>query len=770
MKISLEWLNDFIDLKNINAEQICQILTSCGLETNKGENFNPVNNCGDLIIGEIVDCWQHPNADKLQCTLVDVGKEEKLNIVCGAPNARKGLKVIVAPVNATLISFSGERFKIKKSKIRGELSEGMLCAEDEIGLSDSHEKIIELNTSLPNGTSLKEIYKDQEIIEVDITPNRADACSHLGVARDLKAVKNLSLNYPQLYNFKDIKRNPKSIMLCDDCSRFSTVSVKNVKITDSPDWIKERLNAVGIRSINNIVDITNYVMLELGQPLHAYDLSYITEDQNIFIRKSQPGEMFLALNKGNYELTGNELVIADKEKILSLAGVMGGLNSGIKNDSNAILFESACFTPSMIRKTSKKLNLKSESSYRFERGTDPCITLNALKRVCFLLKQQQPEVIIENVSDSFLKEPEYKKIYFNYERVRKMIGVEIPNETMGDILTRLDIILENVTHDGFTALVPPYRVDVDREADLVEEILRIYGYDNIPCDKNFSLKVLDDQFSEVTNLNLIKNKISDVLAFRGFQEIFTNSLTSSENTGTDGVLLINSVSSKLNSMRTSMLPSMLEVVDYNFNHDQKFLKLFEIGKTYHQGQDKITEIEHCSCVIANRKQTDTYFFDLKNEIYNVFQSIGFVHLKENLVQDGVEIFIENEKVCYLKSISYEDYEVVFADIILNEIPQLKMSVYFEISKFPSVIRDLSLILDKSITYQDIKKVVEDFNSEFISDYKVVDIYDKELDKKTYTISFTLSSLKNTLNDKTIQNIMTKLIGEFENKIHAKILK
>ncbi|MDR2402019.1 MAG: phenylalanine--tRNA ligase subunit beta [Cytophagales bacterium] len=771
MKISLAWLSDFVDLKDIDCEQICKILTACGLEAEGVEIFNPVNNCGEFLIGEIVEAWQHHNADKLKCTRVDIGQEEFFNIVCGAPNVRKGIKVVVAPVNATLITFTGEKIKIKKSKIRGEISEGMLCAEDEVGLSNVHETIIELDTDLPNGSSLKKIFKDQEIVEIDITPNRADACSHLGVARDLRAVKNLSLHYPDLYNFKNIVVNPKPLTLCDECSRLSTVVVKNLKITNSPDWIQDRLNAVGVRSINNVVDATNYVMMELGQPLHAYDLSCIA-DENIFIRRARMGEKFRALNKEDYELTGNELVVADKEKVLSLAGVMGGLNSGVKNNSTSILFESACFDPSIVRKTSKKLNLKSEASYRFERGTDPFITLTALQRVCFLLQQQQPDILIENITDSFTKEPEYRKIYFNYERAKKLIGTEIPNETITEILTRLDVKLENISPEGFTALVPPYRVDVCREADLVEEILRIYGYDNVSCEENFKITILNDQFSEVANANFIKNKISNVLAARGFQEIFSNSLASSDDVDEDKVILANSVSSKLNSLRTSMLPNILEVVDYNFNHDQKVIKIFEIGKTYHREVNKnIHEVEHCACAIANKKQKIFSFFDLKNEIYNVLQALNFLALEEKLESNGVSIFVKDEKLCSIKTILHNGYEIFFADIILSEIPKLQMSFYTEISKFPNVVRDLSVVIDKNISYQDIKKIIEDFDSAFITDYKIVDVYEKEFaDKKTYTISFTLHSLKYTLSDKIIQTTMSSLIAEFENKIQAKIFE
>ncbi len=770
MKISLSWLNDFIDLNQLSSEQICKTLTSCGLETGKLETFNPVNNCDELVIGEIVDCWAHPNADKLKCTLVDIGGEEKLNIVCGAPNARKGIRVVVAPVNATLITFSGEKFKIKKSKIRGEVSEGMLCAEDEIGLSNNHEKIIELDTDLPNGSSLKEIYKDQEVIEVDITPNRADACSHLGVARDLRAVKNLFLKFPDLHNFKDIISNPKFIHLNNDCNKFSTVTVKNVVVTESPKWIKERLRAVGIRSINNIVDITNYVMMELGQPLHAYDLSTIN-NENIFVRRANNGEKFLDLKNTNHELTENDLVVADNEKILSLAGVMGGLNTGINDNTTSVLFESAHFNSTVVRKTSKKLSLQTDASYRFERGTDPFMTLTALQRVCFLLKQQQPDILIENVTDSVVGILENRKIYCNYEYIDKLIGMKIPHDIIADILTRLDINLENITHDGFTAIVPLYRVDVCRKADLVEEILRIYGYDNIEYEENLNIVFFKDQFKDITKAHFIKNKISDILAARGFLETFTNSLTSAENTGDDKIVLLNSVSSKLNVMRTSMVPSLLEVVDYNFNHDQKVLKIFEIGKTYHRYEEGAKEIEHCACMIANKKQKIFSFFDLKNEIYNVFQSLGFNKLNEKLENDGVDIFIEKEKVCSVKNIAHDNYEIFYADIILNKIPELKASFYSEISKFPNVIRDLSLIIDKKVTYQDIKNVIENFNSEFIIDYKVVDTYAKDdSDKKTYTLSFTLNSLKSTLNDKIIQTTISNLIAEFENKIHAQILE
>lgn len=770
MKISLSWLNDFIDLSHLNSEQICKTLTTCGLETSGVEIFNPVNNCDELLVGEIVDCWQHPNADKLKCTLVDVGREEKLNIVCGAHNARKGIRVVVAPENATLITFSGEKFKIKKSKIRGEVSEGMLCAEDEIGLSDNHEKIIELDTDLPNGSSLKQIYKDQEVIEVDITPNRADACSHLGVARDLRAVKNLFLKFPELHNFKDIITNPKFINLNEDCKKFSTVTVKNVVVKESPKWIKERLQAVGIRAINSIVDITNYVMMELGQPLHAYDLSTI-EGEDIFIRRAHNGEHFLDLKNNNHELTENDLVIADKEKVLSLAGVMGGLNTGIKDNTTDVLFESAYFTPTVVRKTSKKLSLQTESSYRFERGTDPFMTLTALQRVCFLLKQQQPEILIENVTDSVVGNLEYRKIYCNYDYIDKLVGMSIPHNTIAEILTRLDINLENVSHEGFTAFVPLYRVDVCRKADLVEEILRIYGYDNIAYGDNLNIVFFKDQFKDVTKSHFIKNKISEVLAARGFLEIFTNSLTSSENTGDDKIVLLNSVSSKLNAMRTSMLPSLLEVVDYNFNHDQKVLKIFEIGKTYHRSGDSIYEVEHCACMIANKKQKVFSFFDLKNEVYNALQFLGFNKIEEKLENNGVSIFIDGEKVCSLKDINHNDHEIFYADIILHNIPELKASVYSEISKFPSVIRDLSLVIDKNVTYQDIRNVIENFNSEFIKDYKVVDTYEKkDSDKKTYTISFTLNSLKSTLNDKIIQTTISNLINEFENKIHAQILE
>ena len=770
MKISLPWLNDFVDLNNLSSEQICKTLTSCGLETSGIETFNPVNNCDELIIGEIVDCWPHPNADKLKCTLVDVGAEEKLNIVCGAPNARKGIRVVVAPVNATLITFSGEKFKIKKSKIRGEVSEGMLCAEDEIGLSDNHEKIIELDTDLPNGSSLKEIYKDQEVIEVDITPNRADACSHLGVARDLRAVKNLFLKFPNLHNFKDIITNPKFIHLNDDCKKFSTVTVKNVIVKESPKWIKERLQAIGIRSINNVVDITNYVMMELGQPLHAYDLSTIN-GTDIFVRRANKGENFLDLKNTNHELTENDLVVADKEKVLSLAGVMGGLNSGVKDNTTQVLFESAHFNSTLVRKTSKRFSLQTDASYRFERGTDPFMTLTALQRVCFLLKQQQPDIVIENVTDSVIGNLENRKIYCNYEYIDKLIGMKIPHDIIADILTRLDINLENVTHEGFTAIVPLYRVDVCRKADLVEEILRIYGYDNVVYEENLNIVFLKDQFKNITKAHFIKNKISEILANRGFLETFTNSLTSSENTGDDKILLLNSVSSKLNAMRTSMAPSLLEVVEYNFNHDQKVLKIFEMGKTYHREGENTREVKHCACMIANKKQKIFSFFTLKNEIYNVFHSLGFTKLDEKLTQDGVDIFIAEEKVCSVKNIAHDNYEIFYADILLEKIPGLKASVYSEISKFPSVIRDLSLIIDKKVTYQDIKEVIENFNSEFIKDYKVVDTYEKDgSDKKTYTLSFTLSSLKSTLNDKIIQTTISHLISEFENKIQAQILE
>jgi len=769
MKISLSWLKDFVDINSLSAEQICKTLTLSGLETGGISTFNPVNNCNELIIGEIVDCWQHPNADKLRCTLVDIGAEEKLNIVCGAPNARKGIRVVVAPVNTTLITFSGEKFKIKKSKIRGEVSEGMLCAEDEIGLSNNHEQIIELDTNLPNGSSLKEIYKDQEVIEIDITPNRADACSHLGVARDLKAVKNLFLKFPELHNFKDVITNPKFVNIEENCKRFSTVTIKNIVVKESPDWIKERLRAVGMRAINNIVDITNYVMMELGQPLHAYDLSTI-EGENIFIRKAHNGENFLDLKNKNHVLTENDLVITDKEKVLSLAGVIGGLTSRVKDDTTDVMFESACFNSTSVRKTSKKLSLQSESSYRFERGTDPCMTLTALQRVCFLLKQQQPDVVIENVTDSVVGNLEFRKIYCNYEYIDRLIGMSIPHDVIADILTRLDINVENVSHEGFTTLVPLYRVDVCRKADIVEEILRTYGYDNIIEDENLNIVFFKDQFKNVSKSHLIKCKISDILSARGFLEIFTNPLTSTENTGDDKITLLNSVSSKLNAMRTSMIPSLLEIINYNFNHDQKVVKIFEIGKTYHREENNICEVEHCACAIANKKQQIFSFFDLKNEIHNVLKSLDFNNFDEKLEDDGIGIFIGEEKICTVKKISHPDYEIFYADIILGKLPELQASVFSEISKFPSVIRDLSLVIDKNVTYQDIKNVIKEFNSEFIKDYKVVDTYEKEgSNKKTYTLSFTLNSLKGTLNDKIIQTTISNLIAKFENKIQAQIL-
>lgn len=747
MKVSIEWLRDFVNIENIRI--IPNLLTNCGLEV---ETIEEMFDNEDLIVGEIVECVQHPNADRLHCLLVDIGTSEKLHIVCGAPNVRVGLKSILAPVGTTLKMYDGEVVKIKKVRIRGEESQGMFCAEDEVGISANHEKIIELDKNAQNGQSIKS-YLLQHVVDIELTPNRGDACSHLGVARDIRAVlhPNIPLRQPQVYQLESTSND--NVIQTEYCKCYRSVVINNVHIKESPLWLKCRLIAVGVRPINNVVDITNYVMMELGQPMHAYDMDKI--NGNIYVRLAQPQESMIALDGNTYKDCG--MVVADDEKILGIAGIIGGKPSAITNDTTTIMFEAAYFEPTMVRQTSKKLKIRTEASYRFERGVDPNFSIKALQRACYLLKCQQNDIVIGKASFSG-SEQKMTLIKFDYSCIERILGIQIPVERVDKILNALEIRKK----DECTLEVPPYRVDVTRDCDVVEEIIRIYGYNNIVHDNKISSLVFN-QFKDVSRKYNLTKQITDIFVPRGWCEIYTNSIVKNNTEYNDIVHIINPLSSDLNVMRFDMYSSLESVVEYNTNRGQKDLLIFEIGKTY----KVYDETTHCACLMTGCKPNgDKYtFFDLKDEIYLLFNMIGVRDITESVLSDGVSIYQNQTLIGTIRDMGNSFY----ADILLDKIYFNNHKEYGQISKFPMVQRDLSFVIDDSVKYSDLEKIIKNLRNELIVDFRLKDVYQGEAisdGKKSYTLTFSLQSYDDTLNNTQIQYIMNSVTEAVTSSLNA----
>ncbi|HRG11020.1 MAG TPA: phenylalanine--tRNA ligase subunit beta, partial [Cyclobacteriaceae bacterium] len=720
MKISYNWLKQYIDIPE-SAEDIGKVLTSTGLEVESVEAFETVKGgLAGLVIGEVLTCSKHPNADKLSITTVNVG-DKVLPIVCGAANVAAGQKVVVALPGTTVHPTKGEPFTIKATKIRGEVSEGMICAEDEIGLGESHAGIMVLNTNTPNGTSAAEYFNIQTdyLLEIGLTPNRADAASHIGVARDIKAAKKRTLNVPAVDGFKIENKSltiPVEVENTVACPRYSAVTLSGVTVSESPEWLKNRLKSIGLSPINNIVDITNFVLHETGQPLHAFDADQIT-GKKVIVKTLPAGTKFKTLDDKERTLTANDLMICNTAEPMCIAGVFGGIKSGITAATKNIFLESAYFSADYVRKTGMHHQLKTDASFRFERGTDPNMTVYALKRAALLIKEIAGGTISSDVVDVYPNKIENRLISVKDKNITRLIGKNIPREDVFTILENLEIAIVRKEAETFTVSVPPYRVDVLQEADVVEEILRIYGFNNIELTEIAGTAYLAE-FPEKDS-NKFKRALGSQLVGNGFYEILTNSLTNvayqqKHNltfTGTP-VEMLNKLSEEQGILRQTMLFTGLEVCAYNINRKQKDLKLFEFGKIYwknESGEDvtkRYTEEERLALYMSGNTETENWqakskavtYYDLAQQVVQLLDKVNLENLKQEKLDDplfeyGMKLMKGNKEIGKLgkvKTSLTKDFgikqEIFYADLntaLLFRSANPKFVVQ-EVPKFPEV--------------------------------------------------------------------------------------
>jgi phenylalanyl-tRNA synthetase beta chain len=794
MKISYNWLNTLINT-NLSPEKIDELLTGTGLEVEGITPFNSIKGgLEGIVVGEVKTCAKHPNADKLSVTTVDVGGPELLHIVCGAPNVAAGQKVLVAIVGCTVHPTKGEPFEIKKSKIRGEVSEGMICAEDELGLGESHDGIL----VLPNGyeigapaTKYFENYSDY-LIEIGLTANRGDAASHLGVARDLRAVTNAAI---QTSNFEIPQVNADKISVSiedEDCIRYSGVSVSGVKVAESPAWLQNRLRVIGLSPINNIVDVTNYVMHELGQPLHAFDAANLA-GRKIVVRKVNAGTKFTTLDKTERVLTGNECMICDGEKPVAIGGVFGGLDSGINNNTTEIFIESATFNPASVRKTAKHHGLSTDASFRYERGTDVEITIKALARAVELITEIAGGEVSSKVVDVYPTAVAPAEVDFNLDKFYRLIGQHIELAEVKRILLALDFTIIKESNESLYLSVPTYRTDVTRHADVAEEVLRIYGLNNIEIPTRVTSSISNSaenaQFA-------LRNKLSDYLTDNGFNEMLNNSITKSayytEETLQNAVKLLNPLSSDLDVMRLSMLYNGLEVLQYNRNRKATDMHLYEFGKTYIKTNNGYSEQMHLSLFMLGKQQGESWhgaakantYYTIKSLIVNILKKAGIK--KTDIVTDSNGTLLNQttinsqQKVLVVfggvdaktrKQFDLTD-DVWFADFNWDNLCELSMGSTLKlqaISTFPAVRRDLALVLDKKSTYAEIEKIARKTEQQLLKEMNVFDVYEGDKiaqGKKSYAISFILQNTEKTLTDEEIETTMNKLIKQFEKELGA----
>lgn len=804
MKISLNWLKEYITLSD-TPEEISQRLTDTGLEVEGLERIESVpGGLKGLVIGEVLTCESHPNADKLRVTTVDIGLEEPVQIVCGAPNVAAGQKVVVAPVNATLFPLDGEPFSIKKAKIRGEISQGMICAEDEIGIGQSHDGIIVLSTELPAGTPASRYFnlEDDWIIEIGLTPNRADAASHIGVARDLKAVLGTPVRWPSVEHFTAGTGHPVSVEVENHaaCPRYSGLTIDGLEIGPSPEWLQMRLRSIGLTPINNVVDITNFVMHETGQPLHAFDASKIKGDK-IRVKTLAAGSRFTTLDEKERNLLKDDLMICDGESDgMCIAGVFGGIHSGITKETKSIFLESAYFSADYIRKTAQHHKLKTDASFRYERGTDPEITVYALKRAALLMQELAAGEIISEVTDIYPEPVKPCHIPVTYAHIHRLIGVTLDQQTIEKILVSLDISLTEKTKEGFTAVVPPYRVDVFREADIIEEILRIYGLNQIDLPPFVASDYLAD-FPEV-DPDKTQSSIGSLLVANGFYEIITNSLTrpgyAAESDFLDAahnVEIVNKLSEDLGVMRQTLLFSMLEVAQHNINRKQSNLRLFEFGTEYTQKDQKYSEEKRLGILMTGNMVEEHWrnpvrkaaFHDISGVVSMLVSRLTeeqytMQPVHHSPYQYGLELMVKNKKIAVLGKISDTisrksglKQEIFFADIQWEVLLELsRQSITFkEVPKFPEVRRDLSLVIDKSVSFSEIEQLAYQKERKLLKEMQVFDVYEGNNigeNKKAYAINFTLQDPERTLQDKNIDKTMEKLMQAFEQELNALIRK
>lgn len=818
MKISYNWLKQYLNI-NIEPEIVAQALTSAGLEVEEFSRFESIKGgLEGIVTGKVVSVQKHPNAEKLTLTQVDIGTDPVLSIVCGAPNVAAGQKVLIATVGAT-IHMGETSFQIKKNKIRGELSEGMICAEDELGLGTSHDGIM----VLPNDTEIGKpathyfpVEKDV-IFEIGLTPNRSDAASHIGVARDLAAILNFKegtkkyqLSIPTVDAFFVDNETLNIEVVLEDhqaCPRYSGLTINNITVSESPDWLKNRLKSIGVRPINNVVDITNYVLFETGQPLHAFDTAAI-KGNKVVVKKLSENTLFTTLDATERKLSANDLMICNTEEGMCIGGVFGGLHSGVSNKTTSIFLESACFDSKTIRKTARFHGLQTDASFRFERGTDPEITVYALKRAAMLIKEVAGGQISSKIKDAYPVNVEPAEVQLNFEYLYKMAGQIIEPQLVKSILIDLGIVVQSENEHVLNLLVPTFKVDVFRPADVVEEILRIYGYDNIAIPEKLNASI---NISQGKDADQIQHNVSDMLASNGFYEIMNNSLTRSdyyENNpsfhASASVVMLNPLSKDLGVLRQTLLYSGLETIAYNQNRKTTDLKLFEFGKVYSLKPEVIaTELhplapyeEHVCLDIfmSGNKQPENWnttvaavdFFDLKYYVEAVLTKLGVQRNELSVSEFSNAIFeyalryeLKNNELLRFGKLTADTIkafgikkEVFYASFnwpVLLESAQTKKIKYAALSRFPMVRRDLALVVDKTVSFAAIQSLALETENNILESVNIFDVYEGEKiaqGKKSYAISFTLIDKEKTLTDKMIDGTMKRLQTAFEQKLGA----
>ncbi|WP_418603791.1 phenylalanine--tRNA ligase subunit beta [Hwangdonia sp.] len=807
MKISYNWLKQFIKT-DWTPEQTSELLTDLGLEVEGIEPYQSVKGgLEGVVIGKVLTCVKHPNADKLKLTTVDIGADAPLQIVCGAPNVAAGQKVPVATIGTTLYTSEGESWTIKKGKIRGEESHGMICAEDELGLGTSHDGIMVLDEKIKVGTQAADIFdiENDQVFEIGLTPNRADAMSHYGTARDLKAgliQKDIKLELitPSVSAFRVDNRTLKTdidVQNKDLAPRYCGVTISKIKVAESPKWLQHRLKAIGLSPINNIVDATNYVLHELGQPLHAFDALKISGSK-IEVKTVKAGTKFTTLDGIERELHEDDLMICDTEKPMCIAGVFGGIDSGVTENTTSIFLESAFFNPVSVRKSAKRHGLNTDASFRFERGIDPNITEYALKRAALLIQEVAGGEITSDLIDVYPKKIEDFHVRMSFDNAKKLIGEEIPEEIIKRILTSLDIKVNNVTETGLGLTVPAYRNDVQREADIIEEILRVYGYNNIKTTEKLNASISSTSRFED---HKIQNVVGNQLAAQGFYEILSNSLTnpnyvalSEQLKEEHNVTMLNPLSNDLSVLRQSLLFSGLEAILHNINRKRQDLKFFEFGKTYHHYNDTRAENKHLTLFATGNQNKESWhdaskksdFFFLKGSIVSLLDRLGISRFNETPVKN--DVFSEGLSLNFGKTklvdfglvkksvLKHFDIsqEVLFADFnwdaILDIVKRHKIT-FKAIPKYPEVRRDFALLLNEAVTFDSIYKIANQSEKQLLKSVNLFDVYQgKNLPKgkKSYAVSFTLQDENKTLTDKQIDKIMKKLQSNFEKQLGAEL--
>ncbi len=815
MLVSNNWLKKYVAFTQ-TPEELSVILTDSGLEVEGLEKYESIRGgLKGIVTGQVVSCEKHPDADKLSLTLVDVGQSGQLPIVCGAPNVREGQKVLVA-LEGTTLYFNKQELTIKAAKIRGQVSRGMICAEDELGLGDSHDGIMVLPENTPVGLPATDLFNvtTDYVFEIGLTPNRIDAASHIGVARDIVAVvnhqkrtKELSVIWPDVSVFKADNNElhiPVSIDDPEACPRYSSLTISGVTVKESPEWLQQQLKTLGLKPINNVVDVTNFVLHEVGQPLHAFDVAAIKGNQ-VIVRKPPKDTSFLTLDEEEVKLSGEDLMICNADDAMCMGGILGGIHSGVTEKTRDVFLESACFDPVTIRKSSRHHGIKTEAAFRFERGSDPEITVYALKRAAMLIKEVAGGQISSEVDDVYPGKRKPVIVELTYGYIHRLIGKEIPADEIKAILEDLDFKILDENNEMLKLSVPTYRVDVTRSADVVEEVLRIYGYNNVEVPHKLHASIV---ISPKPDKDLLQNTISDMLTARGFNEMMNNSLTkrayynNNDSVAADTVQILNPLSQDLNAMRKSLLHGGLESIVYNINRKAHDMKLYEFGNVYasdKQALDKqLPYKEHMllALFMTGRSQPESWitpdtqhsFFDLKNAVYAVFNRMGIntdsIKTRQSEKQEPfafcLDVFVGDEQIATLGKLPGKilkafdiKQDVFYASIAweaLVNISSEQKLVYTEVPKYPSVRRDLALLLDTHHSFSEIKQIAFNNEKKILKDVNLFDVYQDEklgANKKSYAVSYVFQDDK-TLTDKEVDKVMDKLTKAYEKQLGASL--